>query len=115
MRIKKRQKQRGQPYCKGRLGVGTTGQIRVKSLVSVVVKKNMLTEAHVALESLVLVDLKNTTIGVFLLFPTPLSSLLRCGLTSHLWGCEKKDTFTLEVSFSDSFEFCYCATATKTL
>lgn len=55
MRIKERQKQGGQLYCKGRLGVGTTGQIRVKSLVSVVVKKNMLTEAQVALESLVMV------------------------------------------------------------
>lgn len=55
MRIKERQKQGGQPYCKGRLGIGTTGQLRVKPLVSVVVQKNMLTEAQLALESLVMV------------------------------------------------------------
>ncbi len=43
-------KTRGQLYCKGRLGIGTTGLLRVKSHVSVVVqKKNSLTEAELAL------------------------------------------------------------------
>lgn len=55
MRIKERQKQGGQLYCKGRLGIGTTGQLRVKPLVSVVVQKNMLIEAQLALKSLVMV------------------------------------------------------------
>ncbi len=84
-------KTRVQLYCKGRLGIGTTGLLRVKSHDSVVVlKPNWL---WVWLWWWVDSDLKNTAIRVVLLFPASLSSVLRCGLTSHLQEYEERVQF----------------------